>query len=425
MAFIYCSVYSEILFYIFMREYVVRIMKMHKENITAFFFFFAVSLVITWPLVLHLQGFLLPQKYASIGDIPNSDTIEHIQRLEFARENFLRAGNFFIIDFTDVAQTYLMFGIATHFFGITATVAHNLYFLLSVFLSGYCMYFFCREITKNEAASLWGGFFYMSSPYIFYEYVYGHSNIWQIQWIPLIFFFLEKYLKSPRYIFSFFLGIALVLQLISSTQYAIYMSFAIFLYIVLRLIFDYHSLSLKNIWKKIILFLLIFFVSSGNYLIKKITLNPPVILDSANFRWSVNTLFELINPKSHVSFNMILFFPIIFGMRRVFRENLKDNLGFLRIFFIKSLLFIALMFGPVSVLYPYAWLLKLWPFFQYVRTPYRFFPFALMSAIVISSFFFTQTYPLLRKKRLVFLVVTIVALFLNSPWFLGRHMFYI
>ncbi len=234
-----------------MKNTILEYMLKRKQAFFVFLFFGIVSLAITWPLALHPEGFLLPQKYNSIYDISYSDTLEHLAQLELAREKFLHHENFFIFDFADVAQTYIFFGILTYFFGISAVVSHNLYFIISVFLSGYCMYFLCKEIVKDEAASLWGGLLYMSSFYIFSEYVYGHSNIWQIQWIPLIFLFLEKFLRSERYIYSFLLGIAITLQVFSSTQYTIYISFAACLYVFLRVIINRQTLSFRNILKKI------------------------------------------------------------------------------------------------------------------------------------------------------------------------------
>ena len=414
-----------------MKNSILKYILKRKDGFFSFFFFGMVSLAITWPLAYHPGGFLLPQKYNSVSDILHSDTLEHLAHLGLAREKFLYHENFFVFDFADVAQTYIFFGIATYFFGISVNVSHNLYFIISVFLSGYCMYFLCKEILKDEAASLWGGFLYMSSSYVFSEYVYGHSNLWQIQWIPLIFLFLEKFLRSPRYVFSFLLGIAIALQVFSSTQYTIYMSFVACLYVIFRVAINPKTISFQNIWKKIVLLCVVLFALAGTFILQKIALHPNVAVGIFSYQgWSVNSFFEFFDPAKNIFFGYAIFVPIIVGSFFIFQRNQRRDFGFLYIFSIMFFIFIFLMFGPASVFYPYTWLYWGWPFFQYIRTPYRFFPFALMCIGIISSLFLSKIRTSFSKQQFFFVVFalimfTLLLRLLFSPWFFGRHILYL
>ena len=171
-------------------------MTRNKEHIIAAFIFLFFTLFITWPLLMNMNGFLLPPQY---NNISHSDSLQHISKIGQAKELLAQGKNPIIVDNADVSQLYIFMGVFLNsVFGIDPVACHNTYFLLSLFLSGFFMYLFMRELSDDYLASLFAGFLYLTSQYLPYAYYWGHSNTPQIQWIPLVFLFLEKMLKSKQ-----------------------------------------------------------------------------------------------------------------------------------------------------------------------------------------------------------------------------------
>jgi len=126
------------------------------------------------------------------------------------------------------------------------------------------MFFFTKELIKNKWAALFSGFLYMSSSYLFSEYFLGHSNLWQLQWIPIIFLFLERILSGKRSFKEYVcLGLFLGIQTISASYYIIYLTFIIPIYIIFR---NHGVLVNKKFWVGMFLVLIIVLVVSSPFL---------------------------------------------------------------------------------------------------------------------------------------------------------------
>ena len=99
----------------------------------------------------------------------------------------------------ELAVTYLLFSaLISLSSGANAIFSHNLFFLISILLSGLAMYYLAYEFSKDKLSSLFAGSVYCSSGYVMSEFLWGHATKLQIQWIPAIFLFLERTLFNPN-----------------------------------------------------------------------------------------------------------------------------------------------------------------------------------------------------------------------------------
>lgn len=133
-------------------------------------------------------------------------------------------------------------------YGVVAAIALPIYFLtkqivfafnataiLIVLLSFAAMYVFAWHMSKNAYASVLAGLIFVLNPAVFTRFP-DHTNLVLLCFIPLIFLFFERLLKSPtgKNIFFFFLFLSL--QLLSSFYYAIFLTILLPFYTVIRLI---------------------------------------------------------------------------------------------------------------------------------------------------------------------------------------------
>lgn len=273
----------------------------------------------------------------------------------------------------------------------------------------------------------------MSSNYIFHQYIWGHTNIWQIQWIPLIFLFLEKTIKYEKIKYSLYLGIALALQILSSSQYIVYLSFIIPLYLLLRIfIVDKKILINKKFYLNMFISLITAFVLSSFYLVKRIGLSSVIrtIEENMMWYWRLNNLNELLSFGENISIGPIHIIFLGFGLF-VLWMNIKNK--DYRKYFIYLILFIFIiiaMFGPFSKFAPYYWLYKIWPFVKNFRVLRRLFPFVLMSSSILSSLFllYLKDQNKSEKYRIMILIISIFVMIilqiLNSHWTSNLWIYY-
>ncbi len=361
-------------------------LKKRKAIIIVCICFIILTICLTYPLISNLECFLLTNDFK---DISHSDTIQHIDHAKEAKKLLLEGNDPIITDATDVAQTYIFFSfILTTIFGTSHPFAHNFYFLICLFLSGLFMYMLMKELCNDELASFFAGLLYMSSNYIFIEYIWGHTNIMQIQWIPLIFLLFEKMLKSDKIRYPIFFSITLMLQLVSSSQYTIYLTFILPMYAIIRIsLLDKKIFWRKESWRKINISLIASILLSSYYLMKRIDIDYHIrsIEDNLTPGWRLTSIndFSLIYTTGYSA----LFFISLFIIGAVIIIlSIKDHEYKKYTAHIIIAAFVGVcLFGPFAAYAPYTLLYKYWPLVKYFRVPARMAPFFLMSTAIISS----------------------------------------
>ncbi|PIY59835.1 hypothetical protein COY95_04980, partial [Candidatus Woesearchaeota archaeon CG_4_10_14_0_8_um_filter_47_5] len=352
----------------------------------AFLGYMVFALFLTWPLILSLNGFVLTKDYP---DISHSDTMLHISHVKEARALYLKGVPPLIVDSFDVAQTYIIPGILiTSYLPVSDIMYHNLFFLACVVLSGFCTFLFVRYMNRNVYAAFLGGFLYMSSNLLFRAYVWGHTNLMQFQWIPLIFLFVEKVLQEPSKKHALFLGVVGALQLLSSAQYTAYLSFILPLYLGLRtLFFDCKCIKDTRVWKLFLLAAGIALLLSVFYLVPRMIIPSTIrtIEENLNPWWRLTSIKQLFWPYDPNYLGSIHLLLMGLGSAMLVMQRGKSEFARILPFALLTPFLILGMNGPSSPVMPYYLLYKYWPMINHFRVPARLFPFVLLCGSMVSS----------------------------------------
>lgn len=120
-------------------------------------------------------------------------------------------------------------------------VSHNAFFsfnamiLLGFFLSYLAMYVFMYHLTKNIPAAVIAGVLFTYNPETMAHIISPQFLL--IGWFPLAFWMAEKIIiRGTRWIYMLSLGIILLLQLMTRTDFALYLLIALAVYVPLRIL---------------------------------------------------------------------------------------------------------------------------------------------------------------------------------------------
>jgi len=327
-------------------------------------------------------------------------------KLDYAKEKILAHEKLYIMDDRPVGYLYIIQGLILMFlFKTTSIIAHNLLFIISFFLSGFFMYLLAFELTKNRLGSLLAGFFYCTSNYMFAKLIIGHGVLFQLQWLPLFFLFLEKLMSKPKLKNSLFLGLSLSLIILSSPYYTVYLTIIAPVYCFSRNVKFFKN---RRLMLLILIAIVISLLLSSFYIFDR--LNSPstirTIEDNLNPAWRLDSFWELISPRYSSFF--VGQIPLLLACCGIYYTLIKKDkrmVPFVLILFVSLILSI----GPVNNFAPYTVLYKIWPFINKFRTPYRIFPFALMSIALLITFFFKEFTKNINYKKKFFLFLSIMA----------------
>lgn len=407
-------------------------MKNLKKNVCfMIFFFILLTILITFPLIFNLNGFLLTKDFDNIN---HSDTEINLRYINESINLLLEHKDFIITPKNySLPQSYVLTGILfVNFISFDEIVFHNLFFMSSIFLSGVFMYFFMFELCKDNFASLYSGFIYMSSNWIISSYLWGHVNQMQIQWIPLVFLYLEKTIHYKKIKYGILLGLAFGIQILSSDQYTVYLSFILPVYILLRVIFTKRNIVTQGkYWLLYFTSLITAYLSSSFYLIKRLKIIPPIrsIQENLNKNFRMSFLNQLFEVERNIYIGHFQFLLIILGFFVIWSNFKKKKYRKYVPFFVLFIFLIFCMIGPTSFFAPYYWLYYLWPFFNNFGVVWRLFPFILMFSSILSSLIliFMNKNKKFRIFKIVFLIFSImIILFFQNKNILSNsfHMYF-
>lgn len=292
-----------------------------------------------------------------------------------------------------VPPTYVLIGaVLTGFIPLPTVVFHNLFFVGSVFLAGTFTFLLVQDVIDEPEVALLAGALYMSSFYVFNTYALGHTNQWQIQWIPLVLYSAERLRTqvSPRTVTL--LVAALTLQTLSSEQYAVYLSFFLPFYITSRYWFGARAYRLLSFWKGFGAAVTLASIILAPYLVTRLTMAKTGATPVRSLEANMNTWYVI--EKSNIS--GVLFAadaPLQFLFRSVLVVLGTSAVAVLasdirKRFLPFGLLFgvsIVLAWGPFASWAPYTLLYEYWPLVEYFRVPYRTLPFALLGSSTLSA----------------------------------------
>lgn len=178
------------------------------------------SLVMTWPLALHMRD-------SVVGEI--GDNIYFIFLIRWYQRAWFELGiSPFFHPWLNYPQGWNLAStdtsLATTIFGLPAsllagpTFGYNFAMLVTFVLSGWFMFIWVRRLTGSTPAGLVAGTIYAFLPYRLAHFLIGHMNLSGTQWFPLYFMGLYDLLRSPRLSWKPLLIAAAALGLIGFTS---------------------------------------------------------------------------------------------------------------------------------------------------------------------------------------------------------------
>lgn len=214
------------------------------RSIIAFFIFFVLGLILTYPLLFKFKTFI-PYFYSS------DEIFGVIRQFWWYKFCFLKH-----ISYTSDSMMVVPFGlvhakifiwplweVVGRFFSIVFTnelIAYNLIIYLGFMLSAIFTYLLSYYITKDQFSAILSGIIYAFCPYYFVR-TWQHFGLTQIQWLPLCLYTLFR-LRERRNIPScVFLSFVLALGVSTDYQYSFFMYIMTVLFILFVLFYDIES----------------------------------------------------------------------------------------------------------------------------------------------------------------------------------------
>ncbi len=200
------------------------------------FVFTILALIMTYPLVIHLGT-------AVMG--PPGDNFEYLYKVYWFEHALLEMGTspFFI------PQVFHPFGYhvalsettlsnvlpvlpVTALFG--EVVGYNIAILLSFVLSGCGMYLLVRDLTGSKGAGMLSGVIFAFSPYRMAHLGAGHLPLMGTQWLPLLLWAAERWVRDCRKRDAAWAGLFYALGALSSWYYAFMFGLVAAVYVLVR-----------------------------------------------------------------------------------------------------------------------------------------------------------------------------------------------
>ena len=121
-------------------------------------------------------------------------------------------------DYT-ITYTHHLFGISLYFFifklfGFTLIQSYNLYLIFCLFIGSFGTYLLIREFVSNRIVSAFLSLTFILQPFRF-SYLHW-LNFQSYFYVPIVFYFLLKYLKSKKYKFIILASLFAFMQFVSS-----------------------------------------------------------------------------------------------------------------------------------------------------------------------------------------------------------------
>ncbi len=189
-------------------------------HLFALLYYTVFTLVMTWPLALHMTN-------SVVGEI--GDNIYFIFLIRWYQRAWFELGiSPFFHPWLNFPQGWNLAStdtsLATTLFGLPVsliwgpTFGYNFAMLVTFVFSGWAMYYWVRRLTSSPAAGLIAGTVYAFLPYRMAHFLIGHMNLSGTEWFPLYFMGLYDLLRAPRLSWKPVLVTAVALGLIGFTS---------------------------------------------------------------------------------------------------------------------------------------------------------------------------------------------------------------
>lgn len=220
--------------------------------ILALLFFFVLSVIYTWPLILHFNEAIFGiwgnrNRYG--GDMFSS--IYSYWLIKYLIENHLSIFKNPLTIFPFGASGSYAYGlrpIGEVLVGYVMTIlsnekiTYNFMIFSSFILSGIVVFLIVWKLTKNYWASLISGFVFSFSPYHLYVSC-GWAELCQIYLFPLYFFCLLKVNETKKLIWGIISGLLFAYICLYVLYYGYFAGVATGIFVIFKLIWDYNRFA--------------------------------------------------------------------------------------------------------------------------------------------------------------------------------------
>ena len=183
------------------------------------------SILWTWPLVLHLQDHIpgLPgDNYSFLWNLWWMRKALSAPELDFFHSQYLFSP--FGVDLINHPHTALQaYLTATVFSGLSIIQAENVYVITSVFLNAACAYALACDMTGDRRLALLAGVVFGGSPYVG-AHLLGHFDLLTAWVIPLFALFLRRSLQTGRVGPAIGCGMCLAVAAYSAYYHVVYLA---------------------------------------------------------------------------------------------------------------------------------------------------------------------------------------------------------
>lgn len=222
---------------------------MFRIRLAVIFFFFLLTILFTYPLILHLDRVV----FDIFNPLILGWRITWNTHQLFLNPLNLWQGNIFY-----PAQNSLAF--SENLLGITILVlpiikifnnpilSHNIALFLSLILSGYVMFLLTYHLTKNYPTLILAGIIYAFTPFKIFR-MFWHLNIASGQWLPFVFLYLHKFFENKKIKNIILFSLLFILQTLTSLHSLAFLLIGIFIFILTEMIFNFYLFLEKNFLK--------------------------------------------------------------------------------------------------------------------------------------------------------------------------------
>jgi len=183
------------------------------------------SVVLTWPLVLHMGDHVghdpydpLYNVYAMSWDL--RALASHPAGLGQANIFYPHTGTLY---YADTVLGLALMGAPFRWLSGNPIFAYNILFLASFFVRGLGMYLLVKRLVRSRPAA-----FLAALVFAFFPYNYAHIShveILSFGWIPLCFLFIHRFFDDPSWGNALGIGLFFILQVLSCAYYGVYLAF--------------------------------------------------------------------------------------------------------------------------------------------------------------------------------------------------------
>lgn len=297
-----------------------------------------------------------------------------------------------------------------HFLGLSFIGSLKLFLGANFILSGILMYVFSKNLLKNSLAGFTATIFYLFAPYhlISTHFKITIGEILAYTLIPLVFYFVDKFLVEKKVLYFLLSGLSLGLLILSHIFVAIFLIPVIILYIIFETK-EFFKGTLYSFGIIIISLLISMYQWAAPLIYRSYlftTINPsdpsktyyfPNIIDLLYSPWRFGLLFQ--GPKGELSFLLgyAQFFALLVIIVLILRNRIQKE------YVNMIVLWIILFFATVFLITPYS--IFIWKYLPLVNE-------AGSQRLLIIVAFFTSLFAgyigLMYKRNKLFIFVLLI-----------------